>query len=191
MTLDLPGFEAPVVDAQACFRALLEAMARPGTVRQAGRGLRPPPPLDPATGAVLLTLVDGGTPLWLDRPVAPALEWLAFHCGAVEAKKMEAATFVCGFLMPALASLATGSDAEPEESATLVLQVPALSSGRSYQLAGPGLENEALVRVTGLPDDFSAQWSANHALYPRGVDIVLCSGERICALPRSVCVREA
>jgi len=44
--------------------------------------------------------------------------------------------------------------------------------------------------VEGLPDDFAAQWAANHTLYPCGVDLVLCAGERLCALPRSVRVEE-
>jgi alpha-D-ribose 1-methylphosphonate 5-triphosphate synthase subunit PhnH len=58
-------------------------MARPGRVHAAGDGLTPPAPLDPATAAVPLTLVDGDTPLWLDAACAPARDWIAFHCGAV------------------------------------------------------------------------------------------------------------
>ncbi len=190
MTLDRPGFADPTTDAQACFRALLDAMSRPGKVREVGMGLRPPPPMAPATAATLLTLMDGETPLWLDEPLAPAWDWLAFHCGAARAVKPDQAVFVCAIRMPPLATLAPGSDAGPEESATLILQVTRLGLGRSYRIFGPGLLTPARLEVAGLPDDFAEQWAANHALYPRGVDVVLCAGEQLCALPRSVRIEE-
>ena len=44
--------------------------------------------------------------------------------------------------------------------------------------------------VDGLPADFASAWQANHALFPRGVDIVLCAGTSLAALPRSVALQE-
>lgn len=190
MTLDRPGFADPAADAQSCFRAVLDAMSRPGTVVAAGAGLHPPAPLDPATAAVLLTLVDADTPLWLDPAASAAADWTAFHCGAPRAEGVRTAAFACALTMPALSTLHPGTDLAPEESATLVLQVPALGQGTPFRLSGPGLRAPALLRLTGLPDDFAAQWAANHALYPCGVDLVLCEGERLCALPRSVRIEE-
>ena len=49
----------------------------------------------------------------------------------------------------------------------------------------------APLRVTGLPDDFAAAWSANRALYPRGVDLILCAGASLAALPRTTMVERA
>lgn len=189
MTLDLPGFAAPMAQAQTCFRALLDAMARPGTLHPAVTGLTPPAPLCPATAAVLLTLVDGDTPLWLDPAASAAWDWVGFHCGA-RAATVPAARFACALAMPDLAALDTGSDLAPEESATLILQVDALGEGPSFVLRGPGIEHETTIRVSGLPMDFGTQWAANHALYPRGVDLVLSAGDQLCALPRSVQLRE-
>ena len=78
--LDLPGFADPVGQSQSCFRALLDALSRPGTLHDAGAGLAAPAPLDPATAAVLLTLVDGDAPLHIAADCAPATDWLVFHC---------------------------------------------------------------------------------------------------------------
>jgi alpha-D-ribose 1-methylphosphonate 5-triphosphate synthase subunit PhnH len=87
--------------------------------------------------------------------------------------------------------LSAGSHEAPEESATLILQVAALGSGTRYRLAGPGLREPAEWAVQGLPAGFTTAWRSNHALYPRGVDIVVCSGTTLAALPRSVSIEEA
>jgi alpha-D-ribose 1-methylphosphonate 5-triphosphate synthase subunit PhnH len=186
MSIDLPGFADPVLDSQACFRAVLDAMARPGTRRAAGVGLTPPPPLQKAAAAVLLTLVDAETPLHVAPNFAPAQDWIGFHCGAVAAASPGAAAFILADTLPDLAALPAGSDEQPDTSATLILQVSALGSGRQLRLSGPGLQVPATLEVTGLPDNFAALWAANHALYPRGIDILLCSGTTLAALPRSV-----
>ncbi len=183
------GFADPVAQAQSCFRALLAAMACPGSLHETGV-LPAPPPLAAATASVLLTLVDAESPLWLDGAMADAWEWLAFHCGAVRAEP-GAAAFLCALTMPRLAGLNAGSDAGPEESATVILQVRALGIGTGYRLAGPGLREASLLRVEGLPGDFAAQWAVNGALFPRGVDLILCAGTQLCALPRTTRIEEA
>lgn len=184
--IDLPGFADPVGEAQSCFRAVLEATARPGTLHTAGAGLTPPAPLDPATAAVLLTLVDGETPLAMDGAFAPAAAWIAFHCGVAPDAAPEAAEFVLAGALPELSGLSRGTDEQPEASATVILQLPALGRGRGYVLAGPGLAAPARFAAAGLPADFAARWAANHALYPRGVDLILCAGTQVAALPRSL-----
>ncbi|HTU56292.1 MAG TPA: phosphonate C-P lyase system protein PhnH [Acetobacteraceae bacterium] len=184
-SLELPGFADPVGGAQACFRGLLDAMARPGTLHEVGE-LAAPPPLDPATASVLLTLVDADTTLWLDEPCAPAREWVLFHCGAPLVADPAGAAFALALAMPKLAALSAGSDAAPEDGASLILQVAALRSGLPYRISGPGLKEPALLQVQGLPEDFAAQWAANHALFPRGIDLVLTAGRLFCCLPRSV-----
>jgi alpha-D-ribose 1-methylphosphonate 5-triphosphate synthase subunit PhnH len=184
-TLELPGFADPVGSAQACFRGLLDAMARPGTLHEVG-DLAAPAPLDAATASVLLTLVDAETKLWLDGPCAAAREWILFHCGAPLVADPGEAAFAAALAMPKLAELGAGSDAAPEDGASLILQVAALGSGLPYRISGPGLKEPALLEVEGLPDDFPAQWAANHGLFPRGIDLVLTAGRLLCCLPRSV-----
>ena len=190
-TVALPGFADPVTEAQATFRAVLDAMARPGRLHRAGAQLRAPEPLDHATAAVLLTLVDNETPLWLDPAAGAARGWLAFHCGAVIVDAPDKAAFALALSLPDLAALPAGSHEAPECSSTLVLQIAALGSGTRYRLSGPGLREPTLLASTGLPEGFAAVWQGNHALYPRGVDIILCAGDELTALPRSVSIEEA
>jgi alpha-D-ribose 1-methylphosphonate 5-triphosphate synthase subunit PhnH len=190
MTIDvaLPGFADPVGQAQSCFRAVLDAMARPGTLVSAGDGVQPPAPLDPATGAVLLTLVDHDTPLWLDPVAATSRDWIAFHCGAGFTEAPAHAAFALAVALPDLARLSAGTHEQPETAATLILQVGSLIDGTRYRLRGPGLRESAVLTVRGLPDDFVEIWQRNRAGFPLGVDIVLCAGATLAALPRSVTV---
>ena len=190
-TLALPGFADPVGEAQATFRAVLDAMARPGRLYRVGERLTVPAPLHPATAAVLLTLVDSETPLWLDADAAAARDWLAFHCGAAIVAAIDRAAFAVALSWPDLAAVPAGTHEAPELSATLILQIDALGDGARYRLLGPGLREPALLAAAGLPADFAAIWQRNHALYPCGVDIILCAGTMLAALPRSVSIEEA
>lgn len=186
-----PGFTDPVAGAQATFRAVLDAMSRPGQVRAAGEGLEPPAPLDPATAAVLLTLLDADTVCHAAPWFAPGLDWLAFHCGP----RMAVAPNTAGFLivneLPSLSDLHAGTDEAPEESATVILQVASLTHGARFRLSGPGLANPATLSVTGLPDDFPSVWDRNGQQFPLGVDLILCAGTTVAALPRTVRVEAA
>lgn len=190
MTMLTQGFTDPVLDAQATFRAVLEATSRPGRIQRAGTGLAPPAPMNRAAAAVLLTLADADTPLWHDAGTE-AEAWLRFHGGAPVADAAAAAAFVLATgTPPALATLAQGNEEEPQGGATLVLQVAALIEGEGWRLTGPGIECEHRLRVEGLPDGFLAAWAANRAGFPCGVDVLLCAGDRLAALPRSVMIAE-
>lgn len=184
------GFADPVLDAQRCFRAILDAMSRPGLIR-AVAGLHPPAPLCPAAAAALLALVDHETPLWLDPIAARARDWVAFHTGAPPARRIEDAAFVMALALPTLSTLNLGGHETPEASTTVILQVASLSQGPGYRLAGPGLAQPRILSVDGLPGDFVTQWQANRRLFPRGVDVILCADDHITALPRTVTIEEA
>src|SRR5262245_44734293 len=74
----------PVFAAQATFRAILDAMARPGTIHKI-EAVAAPAPLSPTAAAVALTLCDHDTPMWLDAALSastPVTDWLRFHCNA-------------------------------------------------------------------------------------------------------------
>ena len=180
----VPGFADPVADAQSTFRAVLEAMSRPGRVQRLPAPPAPPAPLLPAAGAVLLALTDAETPVLLDAG-PDAEEWARFHAGCpIVTDPAEAEFALATDTPPALAALNPGTDEDPHRSATLILQVDALEEGTGWRLTGPGIEHEHRLQVQGAPVDFLAQWAANRARYPMGVDVILCAGDRIAALPR-------
>jgi alpha-D-ribose 1-methylphosphonate 5-triphosphate synthase subunit PhnH len=187
MDTRFPGFADPVLDAQASFRAVLEAMSRPGRVQAVAPPPDLPPGLSPAAAAVLLTLVDAATPLRLAAG-AEAEAWVRFHCGCPFVR--HGASFV---LDPGatLMELDAGTEEEPERGATLILEVAALEEGCGWRLRGPGIRDEHWLRVAGAPQGFAAEWALNHARFPRGVDVILCAGMRIAALPRSIRIEEA
>ena len=190
MTHLSPGFADPVLDAQASFRAILEAMSRPGRIQRIEARIAPPAPLCTAAAAALLSLADADTPLWLDAGEVVA-EWLRFHCGAPITPEIGAARFAlaCG-AAPSLEALDVGTDEDPQLGATLILQVAGLVAGDGWRLTGPGIQHEHRLRVLGAPADFTAAWARNHTLFPRGVDVLLCAGDSIAALPRSVTIAE-
>lgn len=190
MTRLTPGFADPVLDAQASFRAILEAMSRPGRIQRMDARITPPAPLCVAAGAALLSLADADTPLWLDAGDAVA-EWLRFHCGAPITPDIGAARFIVARgAAPSLDALDIGTDEDPQLGATLILQVTGLVAGDGWRLTGPGIQHEHRLSVLGAPANFVAAWAQNQALFPRGVDVLLCAGDSIAALPRSVMIAE-
>ena len=78
-----PGLADPVHDSQRFFRGLLTAMAHPGRLVTLEGAPQGPKPLDPATAAAALTLLDYDTPLWIDwiADTPPLRAYLKFHCG--------------------------------------------------------------------------------------------------------------
>jgi len=188
------GFADPVGAAQATFRAVLTALSEPGRVLALELALEPPPPLGPAAAAVALSLLDGDTPLWCDRTSRGALPSLRFHTGVPLVEAPEQARFALiadAAQLPSLAAFEAGSDEYPDRSATVIVEVGALGEGRALVLRGPGIPDRRTLAVRGLPAGFAAEWHANHARFPRGIDVILTAGNRLAGLPRSVLIEEA
>lgn len=185
-----PGLADPVHDGQACFRAVLDAMAHPGRIVSLPFRLAAPPPapLDEAAAALALALCDFETPIWLDAALLPAADYLRFHCGSPLAEGPGGAHFAfsgAAASLPPLASFALGTDEYPDRSTTLILAVPALDAGRGVALSGPGIDGTARLAIEGLGDGFWAERATLRTLLPRGLDIVLTCGQRLAALPRT------
>jgi alpha-D-ribose 1-methylphosphonate 5-triphosphate synthase subunit PhnH len=165
-------------------------MARPGRIAQIA-GVTGTSPFGAAACAVLLTLADHETPLWLDPDARPARKWIQFHCGAPIVAAPERCAFALTMSLPDLDRLPAGTHESPETSATVICQVRSFDHGAHLRLSGPGLRESSSLTVDGLPRDFVTIWRRNHALFPRGIDLILCAGDRLTALPRTVSIEEA
>jgi alpha-D-ribose 1-methylphosphonate 5-triphosphate synthase subunit PhnH len=191
------GFENPVFDAQTVFRAVMDAMARPGCVRPVPVFAAPPAPLLPVAAAVTLALCDHDTPLWLDASLQASTavkSWLGFHSGAPLARTPDEAHFVVVAAPGELISLdnfSQGTQEYPDRSATLILQVESLSIGSPLLLEGPGIEKTANLAPSPLPRHFVEQWKQNNQRFPRGVDVILAAPEGVACLPRTTRIQEA
>jgi len=174
----------PVHDTRDCFRALVDAMSRPGTVQEQ--------PTTPADHAVLATLVDHEVTCHThDERLRTALE----NEGRFTEAEPEAADIVhtTGRSEGALESYTRGSLKEPSDGATVVYRVAGLSTDppdgagwTTLRLSGPGVPGERTLAVDGLPAAEASELAAAQAAYPRGVDAVLATESRIAAVPRSV-----
>ncbi len=175
------GFDDAPRAAARAFRAILDAMARPGRIVTLA-GAAPPAPLSVAAGVAVLTLVDRTTPLWLapSHDHAPLRDWITFHTGAPLVGP-EAAVFALGDwagMMP-LTRFALGTPEYPDRSATLIVERAGLEA-TGARLTGPGIEGVAHLN---LPDP--AAFALNRGAAPLGLDVILTAGVTLAAVPRS------
>lgn len=185
------GLADPVLAGQSAFRAIMQAMAEPGTVEAVADCPTPPSGLSRTMAAIATTLCDADTPIWLDVALAndpQVVKWLAFHTGAPVTADGGEAMF--GFVsnaasIPPLDRFAQGTDSYPDRSTTLVLAVDGFDAGPLLSLAGPGIESKRGFAFAPLPETFISQWSENRARFPRGVDLILAGPEAVACLPRS------
>ncbi|MDJ0685463.1 MAG: phosphonate C-P lyase system protein PhnH [Alphaproteobacteria bacterium] len=183
------GFDDPTLDSQSVFRAVLEAFSRPGRVAFAALPSPPPGPLVSASAAVALTLFDLSTPVFIAPGIAtaPVQEFLTFHTGCPLTEQADEAAFaiIDGADAGDLSRFAIGTPEYPDRSATVVIQVQALSADGSIRLRGPGVEHAHKLGVDGLHADFWLARERLGLLFPLGVDVILCAGSSLACLPRT------
>jgi len=189
---ELPaGFSDKVLSAQATFRSVMNAMARPSSVHRVAALAGAPGAMMRGTAAIALTLFDHDTPVWLDPLISKTVDvtrWFKFHTGA----PVTANSSICSFAMigdartiPALDRFAFGSNEYPDRSTTLILQVESLTQGPPLELRGPGINGAAMLQATIQPADLFERLEINRTLFPRGIDVVLVADDAIAAIPRT------
>jgi alpha-D-ribose 1-methylphosphonate 5-triphosphate synthase subunit PhnH len=189
---ELPaGFADKVLSAQATFRSVMDAMARPGSVQRIAATVGAPAPMMRGTAAIALTLFDHDTPVWLDPLMSEksdVTKWLKFHTGA----PVTANSSICSFAiigdaraLPALDRFAFGSNEYPDRSTTLILQVESLTQGPPLELRGPGIDGTAVLQAAIEPADLFQRLEINRTLFPCGIDVVPVADDAIVAIPRT------
>lgn len=186
-----PGFSEPVRDSQSVFRALLTATAQPGTVVELGKALTPPAGLNQAAAAVLLTLADQDTRVWLEPSLrGGAVEsWLRFHTSCPLTDQPEQAALAVlmnsGLTSGMLSHFNQGDAKYPDLATTVVVMVPDLHGGSALVLEGPGIESVAEIAPEGLPDFFWSERADLVAHFQFGIDVMLCAEAALVSIPRT------
>lgn len=179
-------------DSQQVFRAVLEALARPGTpMTLAHRPLEVLPAavvpvfaLADLTTAVCV-LEDAGDPWGAAVTTATsAPTWPAEMARLVAAVRPVSEDEVRGF--------ARGSAAAPEDAALVALGVRDVHGGpRQWTLSGPGVRGTASIAPQGLPAGFVTARAEAVDAYPAGIDVLLVTDDgRVVGLPRTTAIIE-
>lgn len=184
------GFDDPPIRSAQGYRAMLDAMAHPGSVFELAPRVNAPPPLRDCTAAICLVLCDYSTPIWVDPRIGNAGVWdyLRFHTGAPMVEESGDASFLVCEADGAEAILSVscaGSDEYPDRSATLIVQLVNVSGGLPVELSGPGIRGSCRFDPAGLSREFWRAMQRNHERFPQGVDVLFAAPDQIAACPRS------
>ncbi len=177
--LELTSIWKPEVQQQN-YRALLEAVSRPGTVQPVRFSAHD----TDAVTAILATLLDGEVSLCdldqqIDEDSWPLLQ-------AVPRNADQADYVVCDGSKPPAFQPKLGSLASPEHSATLLLSVGSLTSdSATIRLQGPGIKEHKACSIAGLCNSWLAARADWVDAFPLGVDMLLIDRDSVLALPRS------
>jgi alpha-D-ribose 1-methylphosphonate 5-triphosphate synthase subunit PhnH len=179
-------------DSQQVFRAVLEALARPGTPMAL-----PPEPLTALTPAIapIIALADSTTGVcvlensddrWADT-IATATSapiWPAEMARLVAAVRPISADEVRGFNR--------GSAQAPEDAALVAVGVRDVHGGpRRWTLSGPGVCDTTTVAPQGIPTEFVVARAEAVTAYPAGIDVLLVTDDgRVVGLPRTTTITE-
>ena len=177
------GFNDQPRQSSRAFRAAMEAMARPGTIHTADGAA--PPALSVAAGVLLLTLADRTTGIWLAPALQDAQDWITFHTGAPFVPPEDARIAIGAWTDLPLARFPIGRPDYPDRSATLIVEMPALSAS-GLRIEGPGIQDHAHLSLPEV-DAFRINASA----FPLGLDFFFTCGDRLAALPRTTKVEAA
>lgn len=187
-----------VFDAQKHYRTLLQCTARPGSIGQLDDVLlEVPPPLNRAAALIALTLLSSDSTFYLSRSEGPAEDFLRRETLArlVAAEQADFLFIEDSSRIEEIEHARSGSLAYPEQGATVVLQVTAISPApmpgcMKLMLTGPGIETETTVFVLGASDALFETLHRRNAEFPLGIDAYftcdsLSAGPCVLGLPRS------
>jgi len=117
-----PAFNDYIQMSQQVFRLVLQATSRPATLVKLPQELCIETSVSPASTALLLTLADQDTPVWLDPASNSMADYLRFHCGCpITTTPTEAHFALVGAPgnLDSLNQFNPGTDEHPEKSSSL------------------------------------------------------------------------
>jgi alpha-D-ribose 1-methylphosphonate 5-triphosphate synthase subunit PhnH len=171
------------------FRMILDAMSHPGRIVEFKTPpLKPPLGVSAEMAALVFTLCDFQSPIWMASKTAEIVKFVKFHSGAAFTDVLADATFVISSApekLPFFEDFAQGTHEYPDRSSTLILQVADLTNSGNIVLKGPGIAAQTVLKAAELDDVFWHNLSINHARYPLGVDVIFVAKGKIAAIPRS------
>jgi alpha-D-ribose 1-methylphosphonate 5-triphosphate synthase subunit PhnH len=175
----------PIHDTRRTFDGLLDAMSRPGTVHEIP---------SPADHAVVATLVD--------HEVTLATEDDRLTDALAGQGRLEGAPPATADIVHArdhtgwdVRECKRGTLVEPSQGATVVYRVDTLAAddigdGTTLTLTGSGIDGTTTLTVA-LPESELSALAAAQADYPRGVDAIFATADRVAAVPRSTSMEVA
>ena len=178
---------------QQCFKAMLLALARPGTIHPLDQGLgkafshlSSPPSLC----AVAHTVLDEQVTLApCSSDADPWVEELVSCTGTRRAPLAEADYVLCKSV-PTLSQIRLikqGTLHAPEDGATLLVWSDQEISGTAgtVGIAGPGIESSVSIQVNDTLLGLFKRRMAVHFEYPMGFDVFVVGPEGVLGLPRT------
>jgi alpha-D-ribose 1-methylphosphonate 5-triphosphate synthase subunit PhnH len=176
--LEVTAIWTPAIQQQN-YRALLQAMSRPGMRVNMLRE-----PTARSATAVLATLLDAEVSLadpegLLEEGVRPMLQ--ANNC------EPEVADYIlCSGRKPPGFQPRLGTLPSPEKSATLLVLVDSLIGGdMTLHLSGPGVEEKTQCSIAGLDIEWLTRRAGWVSAFPLGADLLLVDDTAVIALPRT------
>ncbi len=156
------AFDDAVNAAQKTFRAVLDAMSRPGSIVPLPHVPSLPSNINTDSAeaskrmggllALARTLCDADTTVWFDQSLRSEalMQYMRFHCACPVAEMEDTQESVFAFIgnaldMPRLSSFNQGSLAYPDRSTTLIITCPlgnnnsALNAPSALRATGPGI----------------------------------------------------
>jgi alpha-D-ribose 1-methylphosphonate 5-triphosphate synthase subunit PhnH len=163
---------------------------RPGTIVELDAGHQASDGLCDATVAVALALFEQDTRVWLSATAdcKAVRKYLRYHTACALITEPTLSDFAIIMRLGELSSFGEffcGTRQYPERATKLIVQVEGLEADGPWGLKGPGIQSGQRLGAKGLGEAFLSQWERNTRLFPRGIDVFLACGRRLCVLPRT------
>lgn len=184
-----------VHDTQEIFRMILDCMAKPGTISELSSIVEPLSErvgCSPAMFSQAITLLDGEVSFHIigenNARVESYFSSLTF---SKEAPLSEANyIFILKDAAPekiqeVFRKVDKGTLENPDQSATILIEVERLSNNRQLVFTGPGIQKSAHAEIAGYEHWLAVRAEKNRE-YPLGVDLILMdSNSKLMCIPRT------